>query len=120
MKSIASQLDGLTERLSQLQHGADQNRLRATDAQQTAEQAGEQARSAQQVRGSSMAKARAVTALRRFPAVIRQQIQLCPGTFLDEARRLSCSGHGLCIVMSLLINLMHYPATEIFQDLSQS
>lgn len=120
VKSIASQLDGLTERLSQLQHGADQNRLRATDAQQTAEQAGEQARSAQQVRGSSMAKARAVTALRRFPAVIRRQIQLCPGTFLDEARRLSCSGHGLCIVMSLLINPMHYPTTEIFQDLSQS
>ncbi|NWS77066.1 LAMB3 protein, partial [Crotophaga sulcirostris] len=48
VKSIAGQLDGLVERLSQLQRGADQNRLRATDARQTAEEAGEQARSAQQ------------------------------------------------------------------------
>uniref|UniRef100_A0A8B9PYM3 Laminin subunit beta 3 n=1 Tax=Apteryx owenii TaxID=8824 RepID=A0A8B9PYM3_APTOW len=48
VKSIAGQLDGLAERLTQLQHKADQNRLRATDAQQTAAKAGEQARSAQQ------------------------------------------------------------------------
>ncbi|XP_054660088.1 laminin subunit beta-3 isoform X2 [Grus americana] len=48
VKSIAGQLDGLTERLSQLQRGVDQNRLRATDARQTAGEAGEQARSAQQ------------------------------------------------------------------------
>ncbi|XP_064894739.1 laminin subunit beta-3 isoform X4 [Columba livia] len=48
VKSIAGQLDGLMERLPQLQRGADQNRLRATDMEQTAEQAGEQARSAQQ------------------------------------------------------------------------
>ncbi|XP_075377879.1 laminin subunit beta-3 isoform X5 [Mycteria americana] len=48
VKSIAGQLDGLMERLSQLQRGANQNRLRATDAQQTAGEAGEQARSAQQ------------------------------------------------------------------------
>ncbi|KAM6044565.1 laminin subunit beta-3 isoform 2-T2 [Chlamydotis macqueenii] len=48
VKSIAGQLDGLVERLSQLQRGVDQNRLWATDARQTAEEAGEQARSAQQ------------------------------------------------------------------------
>ncbi|XP_040472736.1 laminin subunit beta-3 isoform X2 [Falco naumanni] len=48
VKSMASQLDVLMERLSQLQRGADQNRLRATDAQQTAGAAGEQARGAQQ------------------------------------------------------------------------
>ncbi|NXI99520.1 LAMB3 protein, partial [Psophia crepitans] len=48
VKSIAGQLEGLTERLSELQRGTDQNRLRASDAQQTAGEAGEQARSAQQ------------------------------------------------------------------------
>ncbi|NXX54353.1 LAMB3 protein, partial [Scopus umbretta] len=48
VKSIAGQLDGLMERLSQLRRGVDQNRLRATDTQQTASEAGEQARSAQQ------------------------------------------------------------------------
>ncbi|NWX87818.1 LAMB3 protein, partial [Nothoprocta pentlandii] len=48
MKSIAGQLGGLAERLTELQHKADQNRLRATDARQTAAKAGEQARSAQQ------------------------------------------------------------------------
>ncbi|XP_009330262.1 PREDICTED: laminin subunit beta-3 [Pygoscelis adeliae] len=48
VKSLAGQLDGLMERLSQLQRGADQNHLRATDAQQMAGEAGEQARSAQQ------------------------------------------------------------------------
>lgn len=95
MKSIAGQLDGLMERLSRLQRGADQNRLRATDAQQTAGEAGEQARSAQQVPGSGPWPAGAVTAMLRFPAGVRQQNQLCPGTFLDKARRLSCSSHGL-------------------------
>ncbi|NXO50214.1 LAMB3 protein, partial [Aramus guarauna] len=49
VRSIAGQLDGLMEMLSQLQRGVDQNRLRATDARQTAEEAGEQARSVQQV-----------------------------------------------------------------------
>lgn len=106
MKSLAGQLDGLMERLSQLQRGADQNRLRATDAQQTAGEAGEQARSAQQVPGSGTSLARVVTAVLCFPAVIRQQSQLWPGMFLDEARSLSCSGHGLCVIVSLLINLM--------------
>ncbi|KFO94390.1 Laminin subunit beta-3, partial [Buceros rhinoceros silvestris] len=48
VQSVAGQLDGLMERLSQLQRSADQNRLRATDTRQTAEKAGEQARSAQQ------------------------------------------------------------------------
>ncbi|KAM6295093.1 laminin subunit beta-3 [Aegotheles albertisi] len=48
VQSIAGQLDGLAERLLKLQRGADQNRLRATDARQTASEAGEQARSAQQ------------------------------------------------------------------------
>ncbi|XP_069732170.1 laminin subunit beta-3 isoform X3 [Phaenicophaeus curvirostris] len=48
VKSIAGQLDGLMERLSQLQRSTDQNRLRASDARQTAEEAGEQARSTQQ------------------------------------------------------------------------
>ncbi|KAM6108146.1 laminin subunit beta-3 [Pterocles gutturalis] len=48
VQSIAGQLDGLMERLSQLQRGADQNRLRATDARQTAGQAGEEAGNAQQ------------------------------------------------------------------------
>lgn len=106
MKSIAGQLDGLAERLSRLQRGADQNRLRATDARQTAGEAGEQARSAQQVPGSGTSPAGTVTAVLRSPAVIRQQSQLCPGTFLDKARRLSCSSHGLRAVVSLLINLM--------------
>ncbi|NXH74583.1 LAMB3 protein, partial [Hydrobates tethys] len=48
VKSIAGQLDGLTETLSRLQRGTAQNRLRATDARQTAGGAGEQAGSAQQ------------------------------------------------------------------------
>uniref|UniRef100_A0A8C6NB23 Uncharacterized protein n=1 Tax=Melopsittacus undulatus TaxID=13146 RepID=A0A8C6NB23_MELUD len=48
VKAVAGQLDGLMQRLSQLQSGADQNRLRATDAQLTATEAGEQARTAQQ------------------------------------------------------------------------
>ncbi|KFO76794.1 Laminin subunit beta-3, partial [Cuculus canorus] len=48
VKSIAGQLDGLVERLSQLQRSTDQNRLRVTDTRQTAEEAAEQARSAQQ------------------------------------------------------------------------
>ncbi|NWU97041.1 LAMB3 protein, partial [Upupa epops] len=48
VQSMVEQLDGLTQRLSQLQRGADQNRLRATDAQQTAREAGEKASSAQQ------------------------------------------------------------------------
>ncbi|NXL56178.1 LAMB3 protein, partial [Chordeiles acutipennis] len=48
VKSIAGQLDGLMERLLGLQGRADQNRLRVTDAQQTAGTAGEEARSAQQ------------------------------------------------------------------------
>ncbi|CAM9844248.1 unnamed protein product [Bubo scandiacus] len=51
VKAIAAQLDGLMERLSQLQHEAEQSRLRATDAQRTAGEAGEQARSAQQAFG---------------------------------------------------------------------
>lgn len=53
MKAVAGQLDGLMQRLSQLQSGADQNRLRATDARHTATEAGEQARTAQQVPCSS-------------------------------------------------------------------
>lgn len=118
MRSIAGQLDGLMEGLSRLQRGADQNRLRATDAQQTAGQAGEQARSAQQVPGSGVAPGRAVTAMLRFLTVVRQQSQLCPGIFLDEAKRLFCSGHGLHVVMSLCINQIHYPTTEFSQDLS--
>ncbi|KAM9520354.1 laminin subunit beta-3 isoform 1-T3 [Guaruba guarouba] len=48
VKAVAGQLDGLRQRLSQLQSGADQNRLRATDARHTATEAGEQARTAQQ------------------------------------------------------------------------
>jgi len=52
MQTLVGQLDGLVERLSRLQRGADQNRLRASDARQTAGEAGEQARSAQQVPGS--------------------------------------------------------------------
>ncbi|XP_065554623.1 laminin subunit beta-3 isoform X1 [Lathamus discolor] len=48
VKAVAGQLDGLMQRLLQLQSGADQNRLRATDARQTATEAGEQARTAQQ------------------------------------------------------------------------
>ncbi|XP_071434693.1 laminin subunit beta-3 isoform X1 [Pithys albifrons albifrons] len=46
--ALGSQLDGLAGRLEQLQRGADQNRLRATDTRHTAETAAEQARSAQQ------------------------------------------------------------------------
>ncbi|NXD77656.1 LAMB3 protein, partial [Halcyon senegalensis] len=46
--SIADQLARLMARVLELQRGADQNRLRATDARQTAEEAAEQARSAQQ------------------------------------------------------------------------
>uniref|UniRef100_A0A8C3KXC9 Laminin subunit beta 3 n=1 Tax=Calidris pygmaea TaxID=425635 RepID=A0A8C3KXC9_9CHAR len=48
VKSVAEQLEGLMEGLSRLQGSVDQNRLRATDARETAGQAGEQARSAQQ------------------------------------------------------------------------
>ncbi|XP_062461483.1 laminin subunit beta-3 [Pezoporus occidentalis] len=48
VKAVAGQLDGLMQRLLQLQSGADQNRLRATDARRTATEAGEQARTAQQ------------------------------------------------------------------------
>ncbi|NXD66375.1 LAMB3 protein, partial [Eolophus roseicapillus] len=48
VKAVAGQLDGLMQRLSQLQSSADQNRLRAMDAQNTATEAGEQARTAQQ------------------------------------------------------------------------
>ncbi|KAM6311047.1 laminin subunit beta-3 [Podargus strigoides] len=48
VRSLAGQLDGLVERLQQLQRGADRNRLRATDTRHTASEAGEQARSAQQ------------------------------------------------------------------------
>ncbi|NXV74126.1 LAMB3 protein, partial [Atlantisia rogersi] len=48
VKSIADQLDGLMERLLQLQRDADQNRLRATDAGNMAREADEQARSTQQ------------------------------------------------------------------------
>ncbi|XP_042655975.1 laminin subunit beta-3 [Tyto alba] len=46
--AVGGQLDGLTARLWRLQRGAEQSRLRAADAQQTAGEAGEQARSAQQ------------------------------------------------------------------------
>ncbi|NWI84790.1 LAMB3 protein, partial [Pitta sordida] len=46
--AIGAQLDGLAEQLQQLQHKADQNRLRATDTQHMAGTAGEQARNAQQ------------------------------------------------------------------------
>ncbi|NWS48167.1 LAMB3 protein, partial [Probosciger aterrimus] len=48
VKAVAGQLDGLMQRLSQLQSSADQNRLRATDARNTATEAVEQARTAQQ------------------------------------------------------------------------
>ncbi|PKU37545.1 laminin subunit beta-3 [Limosa lapponica baueri] len=48
VKSVAEQLEGLTEGLSRLQGGAAQNRLRATDVQETARLAEGQARSAQQ------------------------------------------------------------------------
>lgn len=111
MKSIAGQLDGLVERLSRLQRGADQNRLRATDARQAAGEAGELAGRVQQVLGSGTAPARVATAVLRCPALARQHSQLCPGTVLDEARRVSHSGHGSCIVMPLLINLMQYGTT---------
>ncbi|NXP24291.1 LAMB3 protein, partial [Scytalopus superciliaris] len=46
--AMGAQLDGLAGRLQRLQRGADQNRLRATDTQHTAQTAAEQARSAQQ------------------------------------------------------------------------
>lgn len=82
MQSVAGQLDGLMERLSQLQRSVDQNRLRATDMRQTAEKAGEQARSAQQVPGSNMLLARTVTAMLCFPTVNRQQSWLYPGMVL--------------------------------------
>ncbi|NWW55320.1 LAMB3 protein, partial [Pedionomus torquatus] len=48
VKSVAEQLEGLMEGLSRLQRDVNQNRLRGTDARDTAGQAGEQARSAQQ------------------------------------------------------------------------
>ncbi|KAM6399042.1 laminin subunit beta-3 [Rhynochetos jubatus] len=48
VKSIADQLDKLMQGLPQLQHDMDQNRLRATDTQQTAREADKQARSAWQ------------------------------------------------------------------------
>lgn len=111
MKSIAGQLDGLMERLSRLQRRADQNRLRATDARQAAGEAGELAGSAQQVLGSGTAPARVATAVLRSPAFAGQQSQPCPGTVLDEARRVSPLGHGSCVVMSLLISLMPYDTT---------
>lgn len=108
MQSVAGQLDGLMERLSQLQRSADQNRLRATDTRQTAEKAGEQARSTQQVPGSGTLLARTVTATLCFPAVDGQQSRLCPGMVLGKARRLSCSSRGSCVVASLLV-LMQFP-----------
>ncbi|NXS60382.1 LAMB3 protein, partial [Brachypteracias leptosomus] len=48
VQSIGGQLAGLLERLQQLQRGADQNRLRATDARQRGQEAEEQARGTQQ------------------------------------------------------------------------
>ncbi|XP_067414925.1 LOW QUALITY PROTEIN: laminin subunit beta-3 [Emydura macquarii macquarii] len=48
MRDITDQLDSFTERISQLRHKADQNRLQVTDVQQRAKEAREQASSAQQ------------------------------------------------------------------------
>ncbi|NXS90597.1 LAMB3 protein, partial [Jacana jacana] len=48
VKAVAEQLEGLSEKLLRLQRDVNQNRLWASDARDTARQAGEQARSTQQ------------------------------------------------------------------------